>query len=224
MLRKRIIPLLLLCGLASAGCSHHLPPGEHNNFHPYAVRHAILHFEYFGDIRGTEDFFIDSFGAREAHLIHSELVTDKGFLPTITYSIRKGSNLVVIDSVQHVEIKLVDRMIDSAYHLLPSQVPTPQAEFANVFTPKAFYLAGDTTVLGLKAHIWEHHGTPGILLEWRGLVVGSKDVIEGHEHELRLLSIDTTNPIDPARFVPPSGFPVHDLTKPGSVPMAPMSP
>ncbi|HZK76994.1 MAG TPA: hypothetical protein VFD13_08810 [Candidatus Kapabacteria bacterium] len=224
MLHNRIILLLLFCGVASAGCSRHLPAGEHNNFHPYGVEHAALHFEYFGDIRGTEDFFIDSFGTREAHIIHSELITDKGFRPTITYSIRTGSDITVVDSVQHVEVKLLDRMMDSIYHLLPSQVPTPQAEFGNVFVPKAFHLAGDTTILGLKADIWEHHGTPGFMLEWRGLVVGSMDINEGHEHELRLISVDTTNPIDPARFVPPSGFPVHDVTKPGGAPMPPLNP
>ena len=225
MLRKRIVWALFFCCVAAAGCSRHLPPGEHNNFHPYGVEHAALHFEYFGDIRGTEDLFVDSFGAREAHIIHSELITDDGFRPTITYSIRTGSDLTIVDSVQHAEIKLIDRMMDSVYHLLPSQVPTPQGEFANVFTPKGFHLTGDTTILGLNAHIWAHHGTPGFMLEWRGLVVGSKDIIEGHEHELRLLSIDTTTPIDPARFIPPLGFPVHDLTKMGQgAPMPSLNP
>ncbi|MFI5202343.1 MAG: hypothetical protein ACHQNE_08145 [Candidatus Kapaibacterium sp.] len=225
MLHKKIVWTFFSCCIMAAGCSRHLPAGEHNNFHPYAVRHAALHFEYFGDVRGTEDFFIDSFGEREAHIVHCELITQKGFRQTITYSIRQGWDLVIVDSVQRVEVKLIDRMMDSVYHLLPSQVPTSQAEFANVFTPKGFRLAGDTTVHGLNAHIWVNQGTQGFMLEWRGLVVGSKDVIEGHEHELRLLSIDTTSPIDPARFIPPSGFPVHDLTKMGQgAPMPSLNP
>ncbi len=201
---------------AMAGCSRHLPPGEHNNFHPYGVRRATLHFEYLGDIRGSEDIYIDSFGAREAHITHSELITPRGFRPTYTYTIRKGWHLTIVDSVRRVEVKLIDRTMDSVYHLLPSEVPTPEQEFQNIFAPQGFQRGGDTTILGLKAHLWVHRGTPGYLMEWRGIVIGSKSVDMGNENELHLLSIDTTSPIEAARFVPPSGFPVHDLTKLGS--------
>ena len=79
--------------LAIAGCSRELPPGERNNFHVYGVGHASLHFEYFGDTRGTEDLYEDSSGLREAHIVHSELITAKAFHPTITYTVRDVSHV-----------------------------------------------------------------------------------------------------------------------------------
>jgi hypothetical protein len=226
MLRKQAITTILFGCFAAAslaagvGCSRKLPPDEHNNFHPYDVRHAILHYEYFGDIRGTEDLYEDNFGTREAHITHSELITEQGFRPTITYSVRIGSNLTVVDSVKQMEVKMIDRTVDSVSHLLPSDVPSPEVEFQKVFGTRGFQQTGDTTILGLRAHVWTHLGTSDYMLEWRGLLIGSKDNNGGHDHELRLLSIDTTSPIDPARFVPPSGFPVRDLTH--IVPGAPM--
>lgn len=225
MLRKRIIPVLLFCFLTSAGCSHHLPPGEHNNFHPYAVRHAILHFEYFGDIRGTEDLIVDSFGAREVHIVHFEIASEKGFIPRINYIVRTGADLDVVDSVRRVEVKLIDRPLDSLEHLLPGNIPTVEEAFRNNFVPPGYSAAGDTTVLGLKAHVWTNPHIPSYLIEWSGILIGKGDEVGGRVHELRLMSIDTTTPVDPARFIPPSGFPIRDLTKPGAGESAPpMSP
>lgn len=225
MLRKHALLALIAACIAASSCSRDLPPGQRNNFHPYAVHHAALHFEYFGDVRGTDDLFIDSFGAREAHIVHFEVVTDKGFVPTITYSVRTGSNLDVVDSVRRVEVKLIDRPLDSIEHLLPSDIPTIEGGFRDSFVPPGYSAAGDTTVLGMKAHLWTNPHVPSYLIEWDGMLIGRWDLGGGHLHELRLISIDTTSPIDPARFIPPPGFPVHDLTKPGAPPpMPPMSP
>ncbi|HET6402102.1 MAG TPA: hypothetical protein VFH95_11980 [Candidatus Kapabacteria bacterium] len=225
MHRKELLIVLFFCGFAAAGCSRHLPPGEHNNFHPYAVSHATLHFEYFGNMRGSQDLFIDSFGAREAQIINSKLATEKGFLLTKTYSVRTGSNLVIVDSAQRVEVKLIDRPLDSIEHLLPPDIPTIEEGFRDSFVPPGYGPAGDTTVLGLKAHLWTDPNAPGYLMEWSGILIGSEVINPGNTHGLRLLSIDTTHPIDPARFIPPSGFPFHDLTKSGpAMPPPPLNP
>lgn len=214
----RLALLFVLVG-AISGCSRELPRGEHNNFHPYGIEHATLHFEYFGDIRGTEDVFVDSFGDHEAQDTHSELITPEGFRPTYNYTIRDFGNLTVVDSAMHAELKLIDRPIDSLFRLT-SSAPRYDSAFLGLYERRGYAHTGDTTVLGLPAHIWTRTGTPSFLLEWRGLLVGTKDFVQDHEHELRLISIDTSRPIDPAKFIPPSGFPVRDLTnlKPGETP------
>lgn len=216
---KQLLLLLFILAIAISGCSRELPPGEHNNFHPYGIEHATLHFEYFGDIRGTEDVFVDSFGDHEAQDTHSELITSEGFRPTYNYTIRDYGHITVVDSGMHAELKLIDHPIDSLYRL-SSSVPRYDSAFRSLYDRRGYVRTGDTTILGLPAHIWTRTGTSSFVLEWRGLLVGNKDFIQEHEHELRLISIDTTQSIDPARFTPPSGFPVRDFTnlKPGETP------
>ncbi len=213
--------------LAIAGCSRELPPGERNNFHVYGVGHASLHFEYFGDTRGTEDLYEDSSGLREAHIVHSELITAKAFHPTITYTVRDVSHVTIVDSVKMLEERLIDHTFDSLFRLPDGDVPTPDNQFADFFEQRGYHLRGDTTItagdMNLKSHVWELGEQPSFVFEFKGLVVGRKINIDGSENDLRLMSIDTTTPIDPARFEAPHGFPVRDETKvetqaPGSEP------
>ena len=205
-----------------AGCSRELPPGSRNNFHPYGVEHATLHLEYFGDVRGTEDFFIDSFGTREAHGVHNEVITPDGFHPTITCTVRTGSDVIVIDSVKQVEAHMLDPVLDSLYRLSGS-VPSSEEQFKNYYRSLNYHIIGDTTVLGLLAHIWQLAEAPSYVFEWRGLIIGNKNGMGGHITNLRLLSVDTTSPIPPARFEVSHGFHVLDLTKmkPGEMPPPP---
>lgn len=215
----------ILLSIAVGGCSRQLPAGEHNNFHPYGIEHVALHFEYFGAIRGSEDIYIDSFGTREVHVVNSALITPQGFEPTITYTMRDRGKIVVVDSIRRLEAKMIDRTMDSIYHLVPTDVPAPQAVLRDIYGPQAYTLAGDTTVLGLPAHIWRHSGIPGFLLVWRGIIVGDRATIQGQVKELRLMSFDTTTPINSSIFTPPSGFPIHDFTNPESgQPPPPMNP
>ncbi|HWF45339.1 MAG TPA: hypothetical protein VG537_11915 [Candidatus Kapabacteria bacterium] len=195
--------------LAMASCSKQLPPGGHNNFHPYAVRHAAMHFEYFGDTRGTEDLFIDSFGTVEAHDAHFELLDPRGFRPTFTFSVKHGAEIINIDSMHHKAYHIVDHVLDSLSHLSPGDVPSSEQEFASYFGAQGYALQGDTTVLGLHAHVWKFTMGPQYLIEWGGLVIGKTEGSGNHGHELRLISIDTVNPIDPRRFVPPSSYPIE---------------
>ncbi len=201
-----------------ASCSRPLPPGERNNFHYFGVQHASLHLEYFGDMRGTEDLFEDSSGLREAHLVHSELITEKEFHPTMTYTVRDMGHVTVVDSVKVQELRVIDKTSDSLFHLPNGDVPTPEDQFASYIEQGGFHLLGDTNILAgsmsLKAHVWQLGEQSSYIFEFKGLVVGRKDILDGQENDLRLLSIDTTSPIDPARFEPPHGFPVMDRTKP----------
>jgi hypothetical protein len=73
----------------------------------------------------------------------------------------------------------------------------------------------------LKSHIWQLAEQSSYIYEFKGLVVGRMSNFNGHENDLRLMSIDTTSPIDPARFEPPHGFPVIDMTR--SIPNTPRS-
>jgi hypothetical protein len=211
--------------LTIVGCSRELPPGERNNFHPFGVQHASLHLEYFGEIRGTDDLFEDSSGIREAHLVHLEMITEKGFHPTITYTVRDVNHATIIDSVKMREVRLIDKTFDSLFHLPFDDVPTPDGHFASYIAHGGYHLAGDTTILAsglsLKSHVWQLGEETSYLFEFKGLIIGRKTIFEGHENDLRLVSIDTTSPIDPARFNPPHGFPVIDMTK--DIPNAPRS-
>jgi hypothetical protein len=213
--------------LAIAGCSRQLPPGERNNFHPFGVEHASLHFEYFGFTRGSEDLYEDGSGLREVHDIHSEAITEKGFHPTSTYTVRDVSHTTTVDSVKMVEVRLIDKTMDSLFHLPNGDIPTPDGQFGSTATQRGYALRGDTIIVAsgvsIKAHIWQLGVQQSFLFEFKGLIVGNKANINGNENELRLMAIDTTSPIDPARFEPPHGFPVMDLTKessnsPGSQP------
>jgi hypothetical protein len=211
--------------LTIAGCSRQLPPGERNNFHSFGVAHAALHLENFGVTRGTEDMFEDSSGLREVHIVHSEFMTEKAFHPTITYTVRNVSNITIVDSVKVVELRMIDETSDSLFHLPYGDVPTPEGQFASHFEQHGYVLRGDTTIIAsgmnLKSHIWQLGVQPSYLFEFKGLIVGRMTNMNGHENDLRLISIDTTSPIDPARFNPPHGFPVVDREK--SAPNAPTS-
>ncbi len=199
--------------LAIAGCSRQLPPGERNNYRPFGVEHATLHFEYFGNTRGTEDLYEDSSGLREAHLIHSELITEKGFHPIFNYTVRNVGQVTIIDSVKMLEIRMIDKMNDSLFHLPYGDVPTSDSQFSSFFGHVGYTLRGDTNIVAnnitLKAHVWQLGDRPTYIYEFKGLLVGRKS----NTGDLRLLSIDTTTPVDPARFEPPHGFPVMDRTK-----------
>jgi hypothetical protein len=203
--------------LTIAGCSRELPPGERNNFHPFGVQHASLHLEYFGETRGTEDLYEDSSGLREAHYVHSEIITEKAFQPTITCTIRDLTQITVVDSVKLQEVRLIDKPFDSLFHLPYGDVPTPDGQFASFIKRGGYSLHGDTDILAgsmdIKAHVWRLNEEESNIYEFKGLIIGRKTVINGHESDLRLLSIDTTSPIDPARFVPQHGFRVMDMTK-----------
>ena len=191
------------------------------------MEHASLHFEYFGFTRGSEDIYEDSSGLREGHDIHSEAITEKAFHPTNTYTVREGSRVTAVDSVKMVEVLRIDKTMDSLFHLPSGDIPTPDDQFASAFKQRGYVLRGDTNILvsgmSLKAHIWQLSERPSYLFEFKGLIVGNKANINGQENELRLMAIDTTSPIDAARFEPPHAFPLMDLTKessnsPGSQP------
>jgi hypothetical protein len=198
MLHRKTFGVLLCCALA-AGCSRQLPPGERNNFHPFGVEHASLHFEYFGDIRGSEDFYEDSSGLREAHDIHSELITEKGFHPTYTYTVRDVSHVTSVDSVKIVELRMIDKTMDSLFHLPNGDVPAPDDQFGSAVSQRGYVLRRDTSILAsgmnITAHVWQLGEQPSYLFEFKGFVVG------------------TMANINPARFEPPHGFPIMDLSK-----------
>ncbi len=222
MVHRNLFLVVLFCGL-TAGCSRQLPPGERNNFHPFGVRHAWLHLEYLGDTRGWEDIYEDSSGFLEAHLVHSEIAVKDQFHSTITYTVRRGSSVTVVDSVQQKEIRLLDRISDSLYHLPNGDVPTPDDQFGSYFGQQGYIVRGDTTIvagnMSLKSHIWQVGQQQNYIFEFQGFIVGSKSNIEGHENDLRLISMDTTSLLDPAWFSPSHGFPVVDMTK--GMPTAP---
>ena len=220
LLRTNVfIVFFLLVLSAIAGCSGG-DKGPVNNFHPYGIRHAAMHLEYFGLTRGTDDLFFDNFGEREAHIAHSEIITDKDFHPTITYSVRNLANVTVVDSVKMDAVRLIDKTYDSLYHLSPGDMPTYEEQFKGFFGNRGYVMRGDTTIrtpgVTLHAHVWQQGEMPSYIYEFNGLVVGNYININGNTNELRLVSIDTVNAIDTARFVPPVGFPLRDMTKQSS--------
>jgi hypothetical protein len=152
-----LLPLSII-----AGCSRN--DGPINNFHPYGIKHAALHLEYFGDTRGTEDLFFDNFGDQETHIKHSETVTDKEFHPKYTVSVRNIANIIAVDSVKMETVRLIDKTFDSLYHLSPGDVPTPEEQFASFFGGRGYIKCGDTLIrvqgLALNAHIWQQGKAP----------------------------------------------------------------
>ena len=216
--------ILFLATVSLGSCNKSSSPGAANGFRPYSIQHAILHFEYFGSTRGTEDMYIDSFGRWEAHYTHSERITQDAFKPTITLAIKHGSMLTVVDSGRNQSVRFKDQPVDSLYRL--SDFPSPEEEFANSFLKSGFQAAGDTVRLGIRMQIFEMANQPVKMYEWHGILVGKRVGPPGLGDELRLMSIDTTTPIDIARFLVPQTWPVHDIepgellpgAKPGQAP------
>jgi hypothetical protein len=204
IIRKFLIGGVIAMSVIS--CGKQIPPGGHNNFHSYDIRRATLHFEYFGNTRGTEDLYVDSFGVVEAHDAHFELLDPHGFRPTSTYSVKHGADVIEVDSVRQRTIHLVDHVLDSLYHLSPWDVPTPEQQFDSFFEAQGYYLRGDTTIVGLHAHLWQFGTEPRYLIEWGGMVIGKSEGYGMNGRELRLISVDTVHPIDPQRFVAPHGY------------------
>ncbi|HEY3874024.1 MAG TPA: hypothetical protein VGM92_00975 [Candidatus Kapabacteria bacterium] len=208
---KRYFFLIAAC-LIAAGCSRELPIGEHNNFHCYGIRQATLHFEYFGETRGTQDISFDRFGEREAIHIHYDQMTEKGFIPTVRYTVREAGRITIVDSVRYEEQRLIDPNLDSLYRLQTTDLPTAEDQFRHVFSRLGYSTIGDTTIVGLHAHIWQFHKQQSFVYESAGILVGKIDSYLGHTNELRLVSIDTVH-VDTTAFRIPHGFQVLDLTK-----------
>ncbi len=210
--------LFFLCSIVFlAGCSRELPQGERNNFHPFGLQYAALRFESFGDTRGFEEFYEDSSGLHEAHLVHSEQLLTNGFRFNNTYTVRSIGNVTIVDSVKREEIRFIDKTTDSLFRLPPGDVPTTKQQFTNYVGTMGYSLRGDTSITAggvtLKAQEWQLGYSHSFIFEYQGIVVGNVTDVEGHEHGIRLLSIDTIHPIDPSRFIAPHGFPVIDETR-----------
>ncbi len=211
---------LLLLVLSVGSCNKASGPAALNSYRPYSIDHAIMHFENFGEVRGTEDLFIDSFGHLEAHYIHSEHATQKAFEATITLSIKHWATATIIDTGHGQTVRLKDVTLDSLYHLPSGDVPSAEEHFGSVFTQLGYHQAGDTTLAGIHMHIWQLASDPVFVFEWHGILVGRKIGPPGMGMELRLVSVDTTSAVDPARFQSPTTYPIRDLASPppGTVP------
>jgi hypothetical protein len=202
-----LVPIIVSLLLSSCGKSGSPNP----NFHLYGAAHAWLHLEHYGQVRGTQDVFIDSFGRIEARNEHSETLTPEAFRPTITYSVRRGPEVAVIDSTKKELVLLHDRAIDSM--MLLSSPPLPEEHVRTLFADMGLQLVGDTIIQGLHSHIWQRSGSSSWMYEWHAIVIGVRNVEAGLENGLRLVSIDTVNPINPDRFLIHSNFPIKDLRK-----------
>ena len=199
---------MILAVIALAACSRNGSP--ENGYHPYGVQHGTFHFEYIGMTRGTLDLFIDSFGLAEARDQHTEMLTPDAFRPTITYSVRHGADITIIDSVEHQEIRLLDRVTDSLLRL--SSPPTTDERFSDFFTSLGYHHAGDTSIQGFRSRIWTMPNRPDFLFEYHGVLIGSRIGPPQFQTEMRLVSFDTIHTVDRARFtVPKTDFSVKDL-------------
>jgi hypothetical protein len=200
--RSLIVAFLLGAALLVNGCKK-----SGDTFHPYGVKRAIMHFEFLGASRGYEDLFIDSFGVLEAHFVHADMVGPKEVKTIKMLSIKQGPSITVVDSMILAESTEKDSRLDSLYHLSASNAPSPEEEFTSFFKEGRFHKVADTTVLGLHAHLWQQAEDPVYITEWEGIVIGRKVSSVGPDLELKLVSVDTTTPIDRKVFVAPTGLP-----------------
>lgn len=206
---RKSFSLLILAGLVTiAGIQCHTRSGPQAQFRPYHMRHAIVRLEYVGQARGYEEIYIDSFGVLEARHGHSEvMIKDSIYQPNISYSLKRGSDVTIIDSLKGSANHFVDKRLDSLYKLPASDVPSPEEAFAAFFS-KHFRQSGDTTIAGVHARIWRQLDPQVTLVEWGGLILVRQVGPPGLGMELRTISIDTVTPIDPARFAQPAGIPL----------------
>ncbi|MDP4200513.1 MAG: hypothetical protein Q8922_14990 [Bacteroidota bacterium] len=201
---------LVLLGLVGLGCHRSGAPGS-DGFHPYGIRHAHLHFEYFGNARGNEDLWFDSLGVIEARWTHSDFGTDKGFQTSNTYTVKHRAQVTIVDSMRTIELHILDARLDSMYHLQGGDVPDPEQVFREYFSKVGYHLIGDTIVCGLHAKKWQQGDQMVYLLESDGLIVGSQQGPIGVGVEFRLISADTVSAIDPSRFVATSNYPIQNI-------------
>ncbi len=196
--------LLVVASLTS--CNKTLPPTARNSYHPYSVQHATLHFEYFGDTRGTEDLFVDSFGLVEAHDMNFEHISPThGLEPTQSYSVRRGADVAIVDSFTGRRLSVRDSVLDSVMHL--SSPPSPEQAFEDHFSVLGYHRTGTTQKIGVTVNTWQLGQDPIFLYEWHGVIVGRETHGRGGGGtELRLISIDSTSPVDPKYFIVPDAF------------------
>ncbi len=210
---------LTLLALAIGSCHRSNGPQE-NGFHPYAIRHATLHFEYEGTARGREEMYIDSFGILEAKWVHSEVQEKKddkeGFRTTSVYTTKHRAQVTIVDSEKKMEIHIKDTRFDSLYRLDKDDVPSPEQVFSEYFTKLKYHVVCDTIVLGIHAKKWQQEEQPMFVVESGGIILGNQFGPAGLGFGLRLVSIDTVSPIDPSRFVAKSDYPIQNITSNGS--------
>jgi hypothetical protein len=185
--------------LSAVGCKRSGP------FHPYGVQHAKMHFEFLGSSRGYEDLFVDSFGVLEAHFIRQDIVGQQDIKNVHVMIVKHGPMITVVDSGMLAESTTKDPRLDSLYKL--SNGPGPEEEFSAFFKEGRFHKVGDTTILGLKAHIWQQGEASAYLTEWQGIVIERRISGMGPEMYTKLISVDTSSAIDPKMFIPPTGLP-----------------
>ena len=157
--------------------------------------------------RGPETLWIDSFGHVEARHTHSEQITQKGFKARVAYAVKNGALVTIVDTVTRRTFRFVDPALDSLYSL-PGQVPSAEKQFADFFSSIGYQHVGDTTIAGLPARIWKHTSIDSKLWEWRGLVIAKHVNGPNGPVDMRLVSFDTTTPVDHSRFVAPTGYPI----------------
>jgi hypothetical protein len=210
-LRLLTLSVTAAIGLYVVSCAPREQPEEKavaNGFKPYGVEHATLNFEYGGMTRGTETLWIDSFGLAEARMIHSEQITEEGFRPRKNYSIKSGASVTIIDSGLGKAFHFTEPLIDSLLKLPAGSVPSSEEQFKRYFAQIGYTHIGDTVLAGLPSQIWKQRDVPNYLFSWRAIIVGKHTDTPAGPIDLVLRSVDTTSPIDRARFIVPAGLPI----------------
>lgn len=184
--------------------------GPKEPYKRYVVNQAHVHYEYSGDMRGSEDLYFTDYGRREARHSSYDVLTPQEVKPLRKIVISDGPNVTIVDVMAGKGVVQKDKFMDSLFSLKEADPPVVIAE--HYLRKGGFENIGAGSVLGYPTTRWRQKATGTTLDMWGGIIL-RREVFQQGSHVIEAKSIDTTNPPDPSKLVPPAGIVLQDAPR-----------
>ncbi len=202
-------------GLLVFGCKKSGEPvsGSSNDMKRYPYDRVHLVYEYSGDVRGIEEFFVSGYGKYEARHSKFEVLGPKEIHSSDNGAITRLADMYKIDFTQMQAAHEHNRSLDSLYHLEGKDIPTPQEYIEAEMKKNYFKNIGIDTVAGKLTTKWQQIDGFLTLWIWNGLLLRKHATSENGSLEMMIKNIDTLWTVDTTKFIVPRGFTVIEQGK-----------
>lgn len=187
------------------GCKKESDPST-SKFKRYPFRNIHLSYEYDGNARGTEDFYVADYGKYEARYSHMQQITPSGIRPYENGGITKISDVYSIDFLDKKVVHLRMASLDSLYRLPESQIPSPEEFLQATMRDNYFIQSGTDNILGQNTTVWKQQDETLKLWVWNSMPMKRFSMIEDGTLETHVVSIDTNWVVDTMKFHIPTEF------------------
>ena len=212
--RIKILGLILFCVLSmqsGIGCRK---SGEYsgpiNGLKRYPYERAHLIYEYSGDVRGTEEFFLSDFGKYEARYSKIDVISAKEIQPSENGSITRLADQYAFDFAKKTTIHDHLTVLDSLYHLEGDAIPTSQEYFESEMKRNFFLNSGSDLIAGKPAIRWEQGNGALTIWMWNCILLRKHVNSKGTSLDMTIKSIDSLWTVDTTKFSVPQGFTVTE--------------